>query len=283
MREGKRTGRNGKRKLFLYRMVFCILLLVMAASAATLFYYMVAVPFHNRQATEQLKEDYAPQVPEAEDGSGTSPTEEPAGKESIQGIPEFVDLKSLQEKYPDVKGWLEIPGTGIDYPVLQGDQSDPERYLRRNYQGDYDINGSLFLQWNCEVPDGENLIIYGHNMNSGVMFGNLDRYADPDYLKEHSAVFLQTSEGVREYEVYTVLKADVSMFDFRQVYFGNCGLLDSYLAAARSLQVCGNDRLSPENTEQVLTLVTCSYEWDEARNIVIAVCKEEIPSKDALS
>ena len=97
----------------------------MAASAATLFYYMVAVPFHNRQATEQLKEDYAPQVPEAEDGSGTSPTEEPAGKESIQGIPEFVDLKSLQEKYPDVKGWLEIPGTGIDYPVLQGDQSDP--------------------------------------------------------------------------------------------------------------------------------------------------------------
>lgn len=261
-------------------MVFCILLLVMAASAATLFYYMVAVPFHNRQATEQLKEDYAPQVPGAEDGSGTSPTGEPAGKESI---PELVDLKAMQEKYPDVKGWLEIPGTGMDYPVLQGDQSDPERYLRRDYHGDYDINGSLFLQWNCEVPDGENLIIYGHNMNSGAMFGNLERYADPDYLKEHPAVFLQTSGGVREYEVYTVLKADVSMFDFRQVYFGNCGLLDSYLAAARSLQVCGNDRLSPENTEQVLTLVTCSYEWDEARNIVIAVCKEEIPTKDALS
>ena len=279
MREGKRTGRNGKRKLFLYRMVFCILLLVMAASAATLFYYMVAVPFHNRQATEQLKEDYAPQVPGAEDGSGTTPTGEPAGKESI---PDLVNLKALQEKYPDVKGWLEIPGTGMDYPVLQGDQLDPERYLRRDYHGDYDINGSLSLQWNCEVPDGENLIIYGHNMNSGAMFGNLDRYADPDYLKEHPAVFLQTSEGVREYEVYAILKADVSMFDFRQAYFGNRGQLDSYLAAARSLQVCGNDRISPENTLQVLTLVTCSYEWDGARNIVIAVCKEEIPSKDSL-
>ena len=83
-----------------------------------------------------------------------------------------VDLRSLQRQYPDVRGWLTIPEAGIDYLVLQSNAEDPEYYLRRDYRGNYDINGSLFLQADCILGESGNLTIYGHNMNSGAMFGN---------------------------------------------------------------------------------------------------------------
>lgn len=259
------NGNHGKPSLA-YRLVLFLILLVMTASAAILLFHLAIVPGKNRQMMEQLKEDFSLDLPP----EGDSLPEEPAGKENV---PSLVDLAALQEKYPDVKGWLTIPDTGIDYPVLQGTQEEPEYYLRRNYKGEYDINGSLFLQWNCPVPEGENLIIYGHNMNSGAMFGNLERYAEAEYRKEHPTIFFQTVEGVQEYTVSSVLKADVSMFDFRQVSFSGLGSLQEYLSLARSLEVSGNDQLSPAPAAQVLTLVTCSYEWNGARNIVIAVQK----------
>ncbi len=117
-----------------------------------------------------------------------------------------VDLVSLQGQYPDVQGWLKYRYR-IDYPVLQSEQENGEFYLKRNYKKEYDINGSLFLQADCKVSESRNLIIYGHNMNSGAMFGNLDLYADETYYQEHPFAYLQTEEhsGIR---IVTVLKAD---------------------------------------------------------------------------
>ena len=187
----------------------------------------------------------------------------------------LVDLAALQDQYPDIRGWLTIPDTGIDYPVLQGSADDPEYYLHLNYKGEQDINGSLFLQWNCDVREGENLIIYGHNMNSGVMFGNLDKYASSDYCEAHPTVLFQTVDGVSSYTVVAVLKADVSMFPFQQASFQEPDGLLSYLTQAKGLQLFDNGKiLAADDVKQVLTLVTCSYEWNGARNIVVAVRDE---------
>lgn len=261
-----------KTRLLFRRLFLLFLLIVMGFSAGTLFYHLKIVPEKNQYMVEQLKEDFppAPVLGEASP-EAASPMKEPAGKESY---PAMVDLTALQEQYPDVKGWLTIPGTRIDYPVLQGSQTEPEYYLRKDYQGTYDINGSLFFQWNCAIPDGENLVIYGHNMNSGVMFGTLDSFIEEAYRKAHPVVLLQMLDGVYEYRITAILKADVSMFDFRQTVFREPDGLQAYLQKAEALRVSGETG-TDTNPVQVLTLVTCSYEWDGARTIVIAVREAE--------
>ena len=108
-------------------------------------------------------------------------------------------------------------------------------------------------------------------MISGVMFGTLDEYAALSYCKEHPAVLFQTLDGVYSYTVVAILKADVSMFPFRQTVFQEPDGLSQYLSQAKEMQLFENGQTVAADPKQVLTLVTCSYEWDGARNIVIAV------------
>ena len=145
----------------------------------------------------------------------------------------------------------------------------PQKLAR--YKKEYDINGSLFLQADCKVSESRNLIIYGHNMNSGAMFGNLDLYADETYYQEHPFAYLQTEDSIQEYRIVTVLKADRNLFPFQQK-LADAEAVQEYLKAAKQREVfeTGDDYLKCIY-DKVLTLVTCSYEWSGARNIVLAV------------
>ena len=179
---------------------------------------------------EALKTCFPEELPPG--GGSLGQKEEQAGRETEVSA---VDLRSLQSQYPDVRGWLTIPESGIDYPVLQSSPEEPEYYLRRDYRGNYDINGSLFLQADCILGESGKLTIYGHNMNSGAMFGNLDQYASYEYWKAHPSVFFQTPEGMEEYQIAAVLKADVSMFDFQQISFQNQREAEAYVEQAKEL------------------------------------------------
>ena len=175
--------RKKKNKLWILQAVLCAICMF---SAALLYYDYVAVPRQNRELVKELKTCFPEDIPPGGDSPGQK--DEQAGREPEVSA---IDLRSLQSKYPDVRGWLTIPESGIDYPVLQSNAEDPEYYLRRDYRGNYDINGSLFLQADCILGESENLTIYGHNMNSGAMFGNLDQYASYEYWKAHPSVFFQ--------------------------------------------------------------------------------------------
>ena len=174
--------------------VICIM------SAALLYYDFVIIPRQNRELVEDLKSHFPEEFPPG--GGSPGEKEEQAGRELE--VP-AVDFRSLQSQYPDVRGWLTIQESGIDYPVLQSSPEEPEYYLPRDYRGNYDINGSLFLQADCILGESGNLTIYGHNMNSGAMFGNLDQYASYDYWKAHPRVFFQTPGGMEEYRIAAVL------------------------------------------------------------------------------
>ena len=219
--------RKKKTRLWILQAVLCVICMM---SAALLYQDYVAILRQNRELVEELKTCFPEEFPPG----GGSPTqkEEQAGRE-----PEVseVDLRSLQRQYPDVRGWLTIPEAGIDYLVLQSNAEDPEYYLRRDYRGNYDINGSLFLQADCILGESGNLTIYGHNMNSGAMFGNLDQYSSYEYWKAHPRVFFQTPEGMEEYQIAAVLKADVSMFDFQQISFQNQREAEAYVEQAKEL------------------------------------------------
>ena len=219
--------RKKKNKLWMLQAALCGVCIL---SAALLYQDYVTVPRKNRELVEALKTCFPEELPPG--GGSLGQKEEQAGRETEVSA---VDLRSLQSQYPDVRGWLTIPESGIDYPVLQSSPEEPEYYLRRDYRGNYDINGSLFFQADCILGESGNLTIYGHNMNSGAMFGNLDQYASYEYWKAHPSVFFQTPEGMEEYQIAAVLKADVSMFDFQQISFQNQREAEAYVEQAKEL------------------------------------------------
>lgn len=238
-----------------------LLLLVCAFCLGAFCYEMVWMPYENQSQKEELKERFPGET------GDPAPEGESAGKEA--GV-QAVNLSALQAQYPDVRGWLTIPGTNVDYPVLQSGKENPEFYLRRNYRGEYNINGSLFLQWNCPAEDGLNRIIYGHNMNSGAMFGNLEQYEDAAFWAAHRNVFFQTEKGLEEYTVVSVLKTDIRKFPFTKVDFPDEVSLKEYVERAKSQELFETGE-NVADCHTVLTLVTCAYEWDGARTVVIAV------------
>ncbi|MDY5008011.1 class B sortase [Candidatus Allofournierella merdipullorum] len=129
-----------------------------------------------------------------------------------------MDFAGLQQQYPDIKAWLTIPGTVVDYPVLQSSAEDPEHYLRRNYGQEWRMAGSLFFQSDC-TPQSRNLVIYGHNMNDGSMFGVLEEMMDAGFLQEHAALTLETPEGARNFKIVTAIKTDINQTPFTRVEF----------------------------------------------------------------
>ncbi|MGN0460929.1 MAG: class B sortase, partial [Ruminococcus sp.] len=101
-------------------------------------------------------------------------------------------------------GWISIAGTNINYPVMHT-PSNPQKYLNRNFYGEYSYSGTPFLDARCSA-DSTNLIIYGHHMNNGTMFADLCNYTDYSYFTEHPTVVLETKDGVFLYSVFSVMK-----------------------------------------------------------------------------
>ena len=117
---------------------FCIGLL--SLSLLGLLWFLVLQPGLTNKEAQDLKEEYAQPLP------GESSGELPAGKEQAASL---VNLSALQAEYPDIQGWISIPGTCVDYPVLQSSADEPEYYLRRTYKGEHRTAGSIFFQWDC--------------------------------------------------------------------------------------------------------------------------------------
>lgn len=113
----------------LQRFFKIICLAVTLTSAGFLIYHMVYLPMENKKLMAELKGNFP--EPEAPGASGSEKKDQPAGRKCPVAA---VDLVSLREQYPDVQGWLTIPDTGIDYPVLQSEQENGEFYLKRNYK-----------------------------------------------------------------------------------------------------------------------------------------------------
>ena len=155
-----------------------------------------------------------------------------------------------------------------DYPVLQSSADNPEYYLRRTYKGEHRTAGSIFFQWDCSA-ESQNTVVYGHNMNDGTMIAVLQKMADEAFQKEHSQILLQTSDGLQEYQVAAVLKTDIQKLPFNRTEFADDA---DFLSFQKELfaQSLYKPETIPGVDCRLLTLVTCSYEWESARTVVVA-------------
>lgn len=210
-------------------------------------------------------------VPEA-DSSVIPPVTEAAPPE----FPNYAKFESLTERNPDICGWLTIPGTNIDYPVVAATQSTTEHYLTHNIDGDTDNNGTLFLDYRTALyPNAQSLVINGHNMTStGLMFHELEKYKRMEFYQENPTFTFDTLYSDGQWKIFSVfLTNNKENHGERFHYFRNNFSSEEdfleflYQLELRSLYECPVT-LNEEDT--LLLLSTCTDEMSDMRLVVAA-------------
>ena len=196
---------------------FCLLLSAAAVLAGVNIYSEL-------KERQKEKEDFAAVSQITEPTVATAQTEsEPAEQSAAER-----NIQALITENADCIGWLSIDGTNISYPVMHT-PSDPQKYLRRSFYGQYSQSGVPFLDGRCSTVGG-NLIIYGHNMKNGTMFSDLKKYLNTDFLNSHRTVRLETADGVFLFTVTEVRRTNtadqwynrITSEDGRQLILSTC-------------------------------------------------------------
>lgn len=197
------------------------------------------------------------------------------------------DLEALAARNPDCVGVVEIPGTAIVYPVVYTDREDGLYYLKRNFDREKDARGSIFLDFRCDPEKpSTNLILYGHRMRSGQMFGQLKEYRSEAFLRSHPLVYYTDTAGTRAYRIFAVvLSEDPSRMDMEtrkyQLEFVDAEDQEDMrgfgaFMVKRSLHRpddAAGELLAKET--EFLTLRTCDYAVENGRISVVAVRSEK--------
>ena len=203
------------------------------------------------------------------------PTAEEAtpAQEEITRVPNpYTDSFLANE---DMGAWLQIPGTNIDYPVMWTPR-DENYYLYRAFDGSENKNGCLILDTDsCLDPLSTNLIIHGHNMKSGAMFGNLTDYEDPEFYENHKNIILYTEECQRNYEVIAVFRSQVyrktdQVFKFYKFFQADTQEeFDDFYNNIKQLSQYDTG-VTAQFGDHFLTLSTCVYHVKQGRFVVVA-------------
>ena len=187
----------------------------------------------------------------------------------------MLKLRELQKANADIVGWLEIAGTNINYPVLQGEDND--YYLKHNYKHEYISTGSIFLDkdYDFDKPS-ENLLIYGHRNKVGLMFDELIKYKDEAFYNEHKTIRFTTEKSDDTYEVMSAFYSRVYYTNetnvFRYYNFVNANNeLDYAEFVSNAMDVSLYDTgVTATYGEQLMTLSTCDYTQENGRFVVVA-------------
>ena len=258
------------------------ILLVVALVSALIFAGTVFIALRNRIALKRMAAETAREttpISTSAPAETTVPTQATVPPTTAATVPPTEPrevLPRLQEQYeknPDLAGWLTIPGTRIDYPVMYS-PDEPERYLHANFEVSYSFAGLPFIDAACD-PESGNRIIYAHNMLDGSMFRTLLKYQQKDFWQRNPVISFNTLYEEQEYEIVAAFydkvykksdtnfkfyqfydTSDQSSFDEAMAYYREHALYDTGVTAQ-----CG---------DLFLTLVTCAYQTENGRFVVVA-------------
>lgn len=190
------------------------------------------------------------------------------------------NYRRLKEHNPDIVGWIRIPGTPVDYPVMW-----TEKYLRTDFDGNYSLSGLPFVSADCNVspmPDDKaysNTLIYGHHMQDGNMFAVLTEYENQDFYEKHKSIEFDRiyEDGSYEeytYEIFSAFKAEIGKeFEYyRYADVEDADRFSEYLENVERYNLLTYKR-TVDNVSDLMTLSTCSYHvsGDKGRFVVVAV------------
>ena len=228
----------------------------------------------NRQAEaretveeETLNQHIVPPILLAEEGLPVQQSESAVGEQAM------VDLSAYLAQNPDFVAWLRIPGTNVDYPVVQTD--NPDYYLNHTFSGKSSVVGTLFSLADADyAAPGRNIAIYGHHLRSSgeKMFTSLMRYKNPDFYEDNKTVMLDSLYRHREYTIFAVMNMKVGDWEPSRTTFSGDAAFMAFVNRAKSESLYDTG-VEVGADDHILTLITCdrSYAGKEGRLVILAV------------
>ena len=175
------------------------------------------------------------------------------------------DLSSINSDY---KFWINVEGTNIDYPVVQG--SDNDFYLNHDFNKNYLPAGSIFLDYRNDFETDYNTVIYGHHMRNSTMFGQMEKFKKEDFFEKNKTITLTSKDDIYEYEIFAIGVYDAD-FGYNTVNFNDEDDFNNFLDKILSKSMYSRNIVN--SSDKIITLSTCSYEYDNARTAIFAVRK----------
>ena len=228
----------------------------------------------NRQAEaretveeETLNQHIVPPISLAEEGLPVQQSESTVGEQAM------VDLSAYLAQKPDFVAWLRIPGTNVDYPVVQTD--NPDYYLNHTFSGKSSVVGTLFSLADADyAAPGRNIAIYGHHLRSSgeKMFTSLMRYKNPDFYEDNKTVMLDSLYRHSEYTIFAVMNMKVGDWEPSRTTFSGDAAFMAFVNRAKSESLYDTG-VEVGADDHILTLITCdrSYAGKEGRLVILAV------------
>lgn len=257
-----------------YRVTMVVCLIVLAICVVIAGDYAIGVYTSERQF-DDITALYTVSVESVgEDGETT--------EEDTSGLPPIVDWEGLSAINSELSGWIRIPGSTIDYPVLTSTVQD--KYLTTNFYGNYSGSGCIFTDYENNGDDltsDSHIIIYGHHMSTATMFHDLEYYLDENWFNEHQVIYFETEETtyvLRPIAAYTVLATE---YDTRRVTFGSEVDFQTYLDERLERATSGYvvDDYNRLTVDKLFTLITCDSSTVENDRVVVeCIVEQEYPT-----
>ena len=185
-------------------------------------------------------------------------------------LKEFAELFEMNS---DMVGWLEIPGTDINYPVMHTPNQE-EYYLHRDFDRNYSNRGCLFIHESCNVfSPSDNVTIYGHRMKDGTMFARLDNYMERDFWEENPYIYFDTLSEHHTYKIMAVFCTTASVgkgFTYhRFVNAWDAVEFNAFVDTCKSLALYETG-ITAQYGDKLICLSTCEYSQENGRLVVVA-------------
>ena len=212
---------------------------------------------------------------------------ETAGQNAEEGTDRAARLDRRRRSWeanPDTIGWISIPGTEIDYPVMYTPE-DPDFYLNHGFDREPSAGGMIYLDAGddcggrkaqepaeAEAARRTNLILYGHHMKNGTMFAGLEQYRSAEFFEEHRTIFFDMLAGTGDYEVFAVFCMTAREAGEQLAPYLAAETKEQYgrlMETVRAKSLHG-PKETPEWPRRLLTLMTCEYTQNEGRLFLMA-------------
>lgn len=253
-----------KKRTFLF--IICIV--IIASSVGYLSYHFTSLN-KDKKIYDNLKE-----IAVSEDSSTSEMDSNVVSKTAYVSK---INFNELEAQNNDIYAWINIPDTGIDYPILQHSSVD-DYYLNHSVDGSDSIAGAIFTDCeNDQTFKSFNEVIYGHDMKNESMFGGLYRFRNADYLDSHRYVYIYTPNSCLKYKIFASVIYDDCLITKKynnNVIEDRQAFLDS-LSKSRDLGGILLDDTNVTTDSRVITLSTCVGSMEDKRFIIVAVLVDE--------
>lgn len=193
------------------------------------------------------------------------------------GAKEQKDNSRLKEINADYIGFITIPDTDIYYPVVRRDNS---YYLYHDFMGEKNSHGTIFMDEGCE-PEDTVVLLHGHHMKDGTMFGSLKNFKKKEFRKEHEILYLDWGEGDQPYEIFAAALIDLTREDYftYEILPGTEEETERYLKELKKNSFYYRD-LNKVEQGQIVLLSTCEYGTKQQRLVIAAVSENRWASEE---